>query len=127
MIESPLGATGIPQFGMSVDPQSAQLAVLKGNVEFKDANQKIKNVITTQEIVGTEEGVSDVKTLPETKKNELASAVADSKKVASQYDLTRLSNIVDGYGYKPLHCKVCFRHGTHQVALLGAKEMMPIQ
>ena len=103
MIESPLGATGIrgTQFGMSVDPQSAQLAVLKGNVEFKDANQKIKNVITTQEIVGTEEGVSDVKTLPETKKNELASAVADSKKVASQYDLTRLSNIVDGYGYKP--------------------------
>jgi formylglycine-generating enzyme required for sulfatase activity len=94
MVESPLGVAGIrgTQFEMSVDSKSTELAVLEGKVGFKDANQETENV---------EGGVSDVDALPDDKKNELANAVADSNKVASKYDLSRLANTVDGYASKP--------------------------
>ncbi|MDC0921212.1 SUMF1/EgtB/PvdO family nonheme iron enzyme [Opitutales bacterium] len=103
MVESPLGVAGIrgTQFGMSVDSKSTELAVLEGKVGFKDANQQIENVETAQKVVGAEGGASDVDALPDDKKNELAKAVADSKKVASKYDLTRLANTVEGYASKP--------------------------
>jgi hypothetical protein len=103
MIETPLGVAGIrgTQFGMSVDSKSTELAVLQGRVGFKDANQQTENVETAQKVVGAEGGASDVAVLVGTKKNELANAVADSKKVASKYDLTRLANTVEGYATKP--------------------------
>jgi len=103
MIESPVGVAGIrgTQFGLSVDSKSTELAVLEGKVGFKDANQQTENVETAQKVVGAEGGVSDVSALPETKKIELANAVAESKKVASKYDLTRLANTVEGYATKP--------------------------
>ena len=83
MVESPLGVAGIrgTQFGMSVDSKSTELAVLEGKVGFKDANQQTENVETAQKVVGAEGGASDVDALPETKKIELANAVADSKKL----------------------------------------------
>ena len=103
MVESPLGVTGIrgTQFGMFVDSKSTELAVLEGKVGFKDANQETKNVETAQRVIGSEGGAIDVTALPETKKIELANAVADSNKVASKYDLTRLASTVDGYASKP--------------------------
>ena len=103
MVESPLGVAGIrgTQFGMSVDSKSTELAVLEGKVGFKDANQQTKNVETAQKVVGGEGGVSDVDALPDDTKNELANAVADSNKVASKYDLSRLASTVDGYASKP--------------------------
>ncbi len=103
MVESPLGVAGIrgTQFGMSVDSKSTELAVLEGRVGFKDANQKTENVGTAQKVVGAARGASDVDALADDKKNKLANAVADSKKVASRYDLTRLANTVDGYASKP--------------------------
>ena len=105
MVESPLGVAGIrgTQFGMSVDSKSTELAVLEGEVGFKDAKQQTENVETAQKVVGVEGGASDVDALPDDKKNELANAVADSKKVASKYDLSRLANTVDGYASKPNH------------------------
>jgi len=103
MVESPLGVAGIrgTQFGMSVDSKSTELAVLEGRVGFKDANQQTENVETAQKVVGVEGGASDVDALADDKKNELAKAVADSKEVASKYDLTRLANTVEGYATKP--------------------------
>ena len=103
MVESPLGVTGIrgTQFGMFVDSKSTELAVLEGKVGFKDANQETKNVETAQRVIGSEGGAIDVTALPETKKIELANAVADSNKIASKYDLTRLANTVEGYATKP--------------------------
>ena len=99
MVESQLGVAGIrgTQFGMSVDSKSTELAVLEGKVGFKDANQQTENVETAQKIVGAEGGASDVTALPETKKIELANAVAESTEVVSQYDLKRLADLVDGY------------------------------
>ena len=52
-------------------------------------------------LLDAEGGASDVTALPDDKKNELANAVAESKKVASKYDLTRLANTVEGYATKP--------------------------
>ena len=99
MVESPLGVAGIrgTQFGMSVDSKSTELAVLEGKVGFKDANQQTENVETAQKVIGAEGGASDVDALAETKKIELANAVAESTEVASQYDLKRLAGLVDGY------------------------------
>jgi formylglycine-generating enzyme required for sulfatase activity len=99
MVESPLGVAGIrgTQFGMSVDSKSTELAVLEGEVGFKDANQQTENVETAQKVVGSEGGAIDVDALPDDKKNELANAVAESTEVASQYDLKRLADLVDGY------------------------------
>jgi formylglycine-generating enzyme required for sulfatase activity len=102
MVESKLGVAGVrgTQFGLSVNSKSTELAILEGKVGFKDTNQKTKMVETSQNIVGVKEGASNVGTLPEARKNELANAVANSKKVASNYDLKRLANAVDGYASK---------------------------
>jgi formylglycine-generating enzyme required for sulfatase activity len=103
MVKSQLGVAGIrgTQFGMSVDSKSTELAVLVGLVGFKDANQETENVETAQKVIGSEEGASDVDDLPVAEKIKLANAVADSKKVASKYDISRLANTVEGYATKP--------------------------
>ena len=102
-VNSQFGVAGIrgTQFGMSVDSKSTELAVLEGLVVFKDANQETKNVETAQKVIGTEGGLSDVDYLTSAKKIELANAVSESKKVASQYDLKRLANTVEGYAIRP--------------------------
>jgi formylglycine-generating enzyme required for sulfatase activity len=103
IIESPLAAAGIrgTQFGLSADSDSTQLAVLEGSVGFLDSNQKAKSVKTSQKIAGTEDGSGKIDALPESEKAELAKAVAESQESASEYDLTRLANTVDGYAPKP--------------------------
>jgi len=103
IIESPLAVAGIrgTQFGLSADSDSTELAVLDGKVRFLDVNQKSKSVETAQKIAGTEGGSGELDALEESEKAELAKTVAESQKSASEYDLTRLSNTVDGYAPKP--------------------------
>ena len=103
MIESPVGVAGIrgTQFGLSADSGSTELAVLEGKVGFLDANQKAKSVETAQKVAGSQDGAGEVNALPDPEKAELAKAVADSQESASEYDLTRLANTVDGYAPKP--------------------------
>lgn len=102
MVESKLGVAGVrgTQFGFSVDSKSTELVVLEGKVGFKDTNQKIKIIKAEQKAVGTDGGASDIVALPETKKGELANAVAETREVIANYDLTRLANTVDGYAPK---------------------------
>ena len=102
MVESKLGVAGVrgTQFGFSVDSKSTELVVSEGKVGFKDTNQKIKIIKAEQKAVGTDGGASDIVALPETKKGELANAVAETKEVIANYDLTRLANTVDGYAPK---------------------------
>jgi hypothetical protein len=103
MIKSPVGVAGIrgTQFGLSANSDSTELAVLEGSVGFLDANQKAKSVETAQKVTGTEGGSGEIDALEESEKAELAKAVADSQESASDYDLTRLANTVDGYAPKP--------------------------
>ena len=56
---------------------------------------------TAQKVAGSEDGASEVNALAESEKVELAKAVADSQESASEYDLTRLANTVEGYAPKP--------------------------
>ena len=56
---------------------------------------------TAQKVTGSEDGAGEVDALADSEKVELAKAVADSQEPASEYDLTRLSNTVDGYAPKP--------------------------
>jgi formylglycine-generating enzyme required for sulfatase activity len=103
MIESPVGVAGIrgTQFGLSADSDSTELAVLEGRVRFLDTNQKAKSVTTAQKISGSEDGAGELNTLSESEKAELAKAVVDSQESASEYDLTRLANTVEGFAQKP--------------------------
>ncbi|MEC8013259.1 MAG: SUMF1/EgtB/PvdO family nonheme iron enzyme, partial [Verrucomicrobiota bacterium] len=103
IIESPVGVAGIrgTQFGLYADSDSAELAVLEGRVGFLDANQKAKSVATAQKVEGSQDGAGEVNALPEPKKEQLAKAVADSQESASEYDLTRLANTVEGFAPKP--------------------------
>ena len=103
VVESELGVAGIrgTQFGLSADAGSTELAVLEEVSNFLDANQKAKSVETTQKVAGSEDGAGELNTLTESEKAELAKAVADSQESASEYDLTRLANTVDGYAQKP--------------------------
>jgi formylglycine-generating enzyme required for sulfatase activity len=103
MIKSPVGVAGIrgTQFGLSANSDSTELAVLEGSVGFLDANQKAKSVETAQKVTGTEGGSGEIDALEESEKAELAKAVADSQESASDYDLTRLSNTVEGFAPKP--------------------------
>jgi len=66
-----------------------------------DANQKAKSVETAQKVAGSQDGAGEVDALAESEKRDLAKAVADSQESASEYDLTRLANTVDGYRPKP--------------------------
>jgi len=102
MIESPVGVAGIrgTKFGLSANSDSAELAVLEGRVGFLDANQKAKSVATAQKVAGSANGAGEVDALPESEKLELAKAVADSQESASDYDLTRLANTVEGLAPK---------------------------
>ena len=54
----------------------------------------------------------EVDALADSEKADLAEAVADSQESASEYDLTRLANTVEGYAPAKLHCKVRPRYGT---------------
>ena len=103
IIESPVGVAGIrgTQFGLSADAGSTELAVLEGRVGFLDANRKAKSVETAQKVAGFQDGAGELNALAESEKAELAKAVADSQESASEYDLTRLSNTVEGYAPKP--------------------------
>ena len=103
VVESELGVAGVrgTQFGLTADADSTELAVLEGIVGFMDANLKAKSVETAQKVAGSQDGTGELNTLPESEKAELAKAVADSQESASGYDLTRLSNTVDGYALKP--------------------------
>ena len=102
-VESELGVAGIrgTQFGISAGSDSTELAVLEGRVGFLDANQKAKSVNTAQKIAGAQDGAGKVNALPESEKAELTKAVNDSQESASEYDLTRLANTVEGYAPKP--------------------------
>ena len=102
MIESPVGVAGIrgTKFGLSANSDSAELAVLEGRVGFLDANQKAKSVATAQKVAGSANGAGEVDALSESEKLELAKAVADSQESASDYDLTRLANTVEGFAPK---------------------------
>ena len=103
VVESELGVAGIrgTQFGLSTDSDFTELAVLEGKVGFLDANKKAKSVETAQKVAGSEDGAGEVNALAESEKAELAKAVTDSLESASEYDLTRLANTVDGYAPKP--------------------------
>ena len=103
VVESELGVAGIrgTQFGLSADAGSTELAVLEGSVEFLDAESKAKSVETTQKVAGSEDGAGRIEYLAGIEKAELAKAVADSQESASEYDLTRLANTVDGFAPKP--------------------------
>ena len=56
---------------------------------------------TAQKVAGSEDGAGEVDALADSEKVELAKAVADSRESASEYDLTRLANTVEGYAPKP--------------------------
>ena len=103
VVESELGVAGIrgTQFGLSANSDSTKLAVLEGRVGFLDANQKAKSVATAQKVAGSDEGAGEVGALPDSEKADLAKAVADSQESASEYDLTRLANTVEGFAPKP--------------------------
>ena len=103
VVESELGVAGIrgTQFGLSADSDSTELAVLEGRVGFLDANQKAKSVETAQKVAGSANGAGEVDALADSEKADLAKAVADSQESASEYDLTRLANTVEGYAPKP--------------------------
>ena len=103
VVESELGVAGIrgTQFGLSTNSESTKLAVLEGKVGFFDANQQAKSVETAQKVSGSDEGAGEVDALPESGKAQLAKAVADSQESASEYDLTRLANTVEGFAPKP--------------------------
>ena len=103
MIESPVGVAGIrgTQFVLSANSDSAELAVLEGSVGFLDANQKAKSVETAQKVSGSQNGAGEVDALADSEKSDLAKAVADSQESASEYDLTRLANTVEGFAPKP--------------------------
>ena len=103
VVESELGVAGIrgTQFGLSTDAGSTELAVLEGRVGFLDANQKAKSVETAQKVAGSANGAGEVDALADSEKADLAKAVADSQESASEYDLTRLANTVEGYAPKP--------------------------
>jgi formylglycine-generating enzyme required for sulfatase activity len=58
-------------------------------------------VETAQKVAGSQDGAGEVDALPESEKAELAKAVADSQESASEYDLTRLANTVEGFAQKP--------------------------
>ena len=90
IIESPLAVAGIrgTQFGLSANSDSTELAVLEGSVGFLDSNQKAKSV--AQKVAGSSDGAGKIDALPESEKAQLAEAVADSQKSASEYDLTPL-------------------------------------
>jgi formylglycine-generating enzyme required for sulfatase activity len=104
-IESELGVAGIrgTQFGISAGSDTIELAVLEGRVGFLDANQKAQSVNTSQKIAGSQDGAGKVNALPESEKAELTKSVNDSQELASEYDLTRLANTVDGYAPKQNH------------------------
>ena len=103
VVESELGVAGIrgTQFGLSTNSESTKLAVLEGKVGFLDANQKAKSVETAQKVAGSANGAGKVDALADSEKADLAKAVADSQESASEYDLTRLANTVEGYAPKP--------------------------
>lgn len=103
MVESALGVAGVrgTQFGLSADSEYTKLAVLEGQVVFLDANRKAKSVGTAQKVAGSDEGAGEVNALPESEREELITAVADTKKASSEYDLARLANTVDGFAPKP--------------------------
>ena len=58
-------------------------------------NEKIKIVETSEQIIGTQRGANEVNIMPDAKKNELANSVTEINKVAANYDMKRLANIVD--------------------------------
>ena len=103
VVESPVGTSGVrgTQFGLSVKAGLTQLAVLEGKVGFLDANQKAKSVETSQKLVGSQDGASEVNALSESEQVELLAAVTQSQDSVLEFDLTRLANTVDGYAPKP--------------------------
>ena len=103
VVESELGVAGIrgTQFGLSTNSDSTKLAVLEGRVGFLDANKKAKSVETAQKVAGSANGAGEVDALADSEKADLVKAVADSQESASEYDLTRLANTVDGIAPKP--------------------------
>ena len=56
---------------------------------------------SAQKVAGSANGAGEVDALADSEKADLAKAVADSQESASEYDLTRLANTVEGYAPKP--------------------------
>ncbi len=102
-IESPLGVSGIrgTQFGLYANEISTELKVLNGEVSFRDTHQRAKSVETAQKVVGSEDGVGEVKPLAESDEEELIVAITKSRNSVSEYNLARLSTTVKGYAPKP--------------------------
>ena len=102
VVESPLGVAGIrgTKFGFSSDSKSTGLSVLEGKVAFQDSKKQTTSVETSKKIVGTRKGAGKLIMLPEREKADLAKTVVESQKAVSKYDVSRLSNTVEGYSAK---------------------------
>lgn len=102
MIESTLGVAGVrgTQFGFSTNSESTSLSVLEGKVGFLDTKKKAINIESEQVIKGSIIGSEKVVVLRNDEKIRLIETLDKSKRVTADYDLTTLSETVDGLAPK---------------------------
>jgi len=103
LISTPIAQAGIrgTQFKVSASADSAELSVLKGRVDFLDAEQ-LATPVETAKKAGTVKGRSTrLDDMSASEQAEVKQAVEQTKKASASIDLNRLADTVDGYEKKP--------------------------
>ena len=103
LISTPIAQAGIrgTQFKVSASADSAELSVLKGRVDFLDAEQ-LATPVETAKKAGTVKGRSTrLDDMSASEQAEVNQAVEQTKQASADIDLNRLANTVDGYEPKP--------------------------
>jgi len=103
LVETKIAQAGIrgTQFKVSASADSAELSVLKGRVDFLDAEEMATPVETTKK-AGTRKDVpAKLEDMSASEQVEVKKAVEQTKQASADIDLNRLANTVDGYASKP--------------------------
>ena len=102
LVSTEVAQTGIrgTQFKVSVSADSAELAVLEGQVDFLDAEQLATPVETKK--AGTRKGMpAKLEDMSAIEQAEVKQAVEQAKGASASIDLNRLANTIEGYSPKP--------------------------
>ena len=103
LISTPIAQAGIrgTQFKVSASADSAELSVLKGRVDFLDAEQ-LATPVETAKKAGTVKGRSTrLEDMSASEQGVVRQAVEQAKAASASIDLNRLADTVDGYAPKP--------------------------
>lgn len=99
MVKTMLGVAGIrgTQFGIFANSQTTELSVLSGQVDFINPKSKLKKLRISEKIQSSEFADVKVEKLPNDEKVMLAQDLSESLRKISDFDLSRLSKVVDAY------------------------------